>query len=124
MSGLLKRAFWVLVCLLAIAGAASHLVSWTSPPPQPTALSPAQLRSQQVRQAVNRGEAALITHIRAKLHDPASFELVDTRAIDAGDHITMVMTYRGRNGFNAVRTERVAATLDLQGNITSVQEIE
>lgn len=58
------------------------------------------------------------------MHDPDSFELVSDRSIDAGDHVTMVMVYRGRNGFNALRKETVGATFDLQGNLTSVSKIE
>lgn len=85
---------------------------------------PAALRQREVQRAINQGEMQLIAKIKANMHDPGSFELVDDRAIDAGDHITMVMSYRGRNGFNALRTERVGATFDLQGNITSVQKIE
>lgn len=107
-----------------------NVLSWwavstdTSPPPPAAAPSPEQLRKQQIQAAADRGEAQLLAHIKAGMHDPDSFELVDDRYIDAGDHITMVMTYRGRNGFNALRMERVGATFDLRGDVTSIQKIE
>lgn len=123
------RAFWVVVGVLVLVWAIVWiLVAFTddgkSTSEPLAAPSPAQLRKDAVQRAINQGEVNLMAYIKANMHDPDSFDLVDDRAIDAGDHITMVMTYRGRNGFNALRTERVAATFDMQGNITSVQKID
>lgn len=125
----LLSAFWAVVGLLVLLSIIVWLgVTFTDQKPGHTdpvaAPSPAQLRKEVVQRAINQGEANLIAWVKANMHDPDSFELVDDRAIDAGDHVTMVMTYRGKNGFNATRLERVGATFDLQGNITSVQKIE
>lgn len=116
----------LLLALMVLMGAVSWwAVSGDAAPPQPAfAQSPEQARAQQIQAAVDRGEAQLIANLKAQMHDPASFELVSDRAIDAGDHITMVMVYRGRNGFNALRREAVGATFDLQGGITSVRKVE
>jgi len=117
------------VGLIALLGIAMNAISLFADPPITSTYvdlppSPQEVRRQQVQAAVNQGEALLLAHIKSNIHDPGSFELVDDHYVDGGDHITMVMTYRGRNGFNALRMERVGATFDLQGNIISVQEIE
>lgn len=129
--GNVSRAFVsVGIGLIALLGIVVNVMVLLSPGPenvQPQVLappSPQELRRQQVQAAANQGEANLIAHIKAHMGDPGSFELVDDRYVDGGDHITMVMTYRGRNGFNALRLERIGAAFDLQGNIISVQEIE
>lgn len=112
--------------LIVLMAVAMGLIGWLAPAkPEPAvALDPAHVRRQQVQAAIDQGEAQLIAHLKANMHDPDSFELVGDKAIDAGDHLTMVMTYRGRNGFNALRLERVGATFDLQGNLLTVMGIE
>lgn len=121
-----KIVFWLVVGLFVLASLAAWLatafVDETPTPPQ--VQSPAQLRKDVVQRAINQGEVNMIAAIKAAMHDPDSFDLVDDRALDAGDHITMVMTYRGKNGFNATRTETVGATLDLNGTITSMGKVE
>jgi len=103
-------------------------VSWwasvNAPKTVAVPMTPAQIREQQIQAALNRGEPQLVAYIKSSMGDPDSFELVDGRYVDGGDHITLVMTYRGRNGFNALRRESVGATFDLQGNLTSVNKIE
>lgn len=128
-SKILSWAGRLLVGFIVLMMLVIGLIDWLGPDApakneQPAALDPAQVRKQQIQAAVNQGEANLVAHIKAHMGDPGSFELVSDRAIDAGDHVTMVMAYRGRNGFNALRLERVSATFDLQGNILTVDRIE
>ncbi len=122
------RVFWSGLALVVLIVMGFNVILWVSgddAPQQPAVeLSPQQVRKQQIQALVDRGEAQLIAHVKANMHDPDSFELVDSRAVDGGDHVTMVMTYRGRNGFNALRLERVAASFDLQGKVISLQKIE
>lgn len=128
-SKILSWAGRLLVGFIVLMMLVIGLIDWLGPDAPaknepPAALDPAQVRKQQIQAAVNQGEANLVAHIKAHMGDPGSFELVSDRAIDAGDHVTMVMAYRGRNGFNALRLERVSATFDLQGNILTVDRIE
>lgn len=59
-----------------------------------------------------RGQVpALTEYIKTRLHNPRSFEHVQTRAIDLGEKVQIVMEYRGENGFGATRAESVAATI-------------
>lgn len=119
--------FWVALGALVVlsAGSAWWMAANDTTPAQPDFVqSPEQIRRQQIQAATDIGEAQLVAHIKANMGDPDSFELVSDRAIDAGDHITMVMVYRGRNGFNALRKETVGATFDLKGNLTTVNAID
>jgi 4-amino-4-deoxy-L-arabinose transferase-like glycosyltransferase len=59
-----------------------------------------------------RGQVpALTEYIKTRLHNPRSFEHVQTRAIDLGEKVKIVMDYRGENGFGATRAESVVATI-------------
>lgn len=59
-----------------------------------------------------RGQVpALTEYIKTRLHNPRSFEHVQTRAIDLGEKVKIVMEYRGENGFGATRAESVVATI-------------
>lgn len=117
----------VFVAFTALVGA---LTWWYSVPRGGTQVEPVVTqapkldRKEQVQAAVNRGERQLIATIKANMHDPDSFDLVSDNAIDAGDHIAMVMVYRGRNGFNALRKSAVGARIELNGEITWMGPIE
>lgn len=123
------RAFWAVVGLVVLFAVGLQIALYfigddaAKPEPLPT-LSREQIREQQIRAVLNRGEPQLVAHIKSSMGDPDSFEMVDGRYVDGGDHITLVMTYRGRNGFNALRLEKVGAAFDLQGNLISVQKVE
>lgn len=116
---------WILVAIMMLGATLSWWAASNAPPPKPPEPpSAAQLREERIQSVVDRGGVQLVAHIKAHMGDPDSFELVDNRYVDGGDHITLVVTYRGRNGFNALRLEKVGAAFDLRGNIISIQEIE
>lgn len=50
--------------------------------------------------------------VKERLHDPGSFEFVSSSHKENGDDIEVVMTYRAKNGFGAIRTNRASATLN------------
>lgn len=54
----------------------------------------------------------LVALVKKGMHDPSSFEHVETRFTDKSDTYRIMMTFRGKNGFNAVVTQTVTATLD------------
>lgn len=56
----------------------------------------------------------LVTAVKSGMHDPKSFEHVETRYKDNGDSFGMLMTFRGTNGFGAVVTQQVTADIDKQ----------
>ena len=56
----------------------------------------------------------LVTAVKAGMHDPKSFEHVETRYTDKGNSFGILMTFRGTNGFGAVVTQQVTADIDKQ----------
>lgn len=64
---------------------------------------------------------ALENYIRKNLKDPDSYDHVETRYGDKGDHILIQTTYRAKNSFNAVITESVIAKAGIDGsNLTII----
>ena len=49
-----------------------------------------------------------------------SFEHVETKFRDDGDGLTVIMKYRGENGFGAIRTQTAIAKVDYEGNILNL----
>ncbi len=47
--------------------------------------------------------------VKEALNNPSSFEHVDTKYIDNGDTLNLIMTYRGSNTFGAIITSRIRA---------------
>lgn len=56
--------------------------------------------------------AELVALVKQGMHDPSSFEHIETRFTDKGDVYRIMMVFRGKNGFNATVTQTVTATLD------------
>ena len=54
----------------------------------------------------------LVALVKQGMHDPSSFEHIETRFTDKGDVYRIMMVFRGKNGFNATVTQTVTATLD------------
>ena len=69
--------------------------------------------NQKIQECINwRGQVpALVEYVKSGLHNPDSFEHVQTGTIEPGETIQVVMQYRGENGFGAIRTESVRAIL-------------
>lgn len=51
------------------------------------------------------------------MNDPKSFEHVETRYIDRGDEIDLVMTFTGKNAFGGTIKQVVSETIDKDCNL-------
>lgn len=58
--------------------------------------------------------------IKSNMHDPDSFEHVETRSSDEGSYILVYMKYRGKNAFGGLVLNEMTAKSDLDGNIIEV----
>lgn len=58
----------------------------------------------------------LVKAIKDKLHDANSFEHVETKFWDKGDHYVVIMKYRATNGFGAKVLNSAKAECDKSGN--------
>lgn len=66
----------------------------------------------------------LVKLVKSGMNDPKSFEHVETRFRDNGDSLSLVMTFRGKNAFNATVTNKVSADLDKKARLlTNVQNL-
>ncbi|MCK7494827.1 MAG: hypothetical protein MZW92_29730 [Comamonadaceae bacterium] len=55
--------------------------------------------------------------IKASLHNPASYEHVETRYSDTGDSLVVVTKFRATNGFGAIVTNTAVGTVDDRGEV-------
>ena len=63
-----------------------------------------------------------VKYVKAQMHNPKSFEYVETKYIDYAEKGFRVisMKYRGTNLYNAVITQTIWVNVDLEGNVTKV----
>lgn len=67
----------------------------------------------------------LVELVKANMNDPDSFEHVETRFKDHGDGYRIVMTFRGKNAFNATITQQIMARLNKQTRqLTEVEMVK
>lgn len=59
--------------------------------------------------------------VKASMHNPDSYEHVETRYQAGTEAITVVTTFRGTNKFGAVVTNKAIATVDGDGNVLSLE---
>ena len=60
--------------------------------------------------------------IKESMNDPDSYEHVETRFGDQGDHLLVSCKFRGKNAFNATVTNSVTAKVDFNGNVLQIVE--
>lgn len=65
----------------------------------------------------------LVKLVKSAMNDPKSFEHVETRFIDRGNGLSLFMTYRGKNAFGGVVTNKISAELDKNTrSLSNIQE--
>lgn len=62
----------------------------------------------------------LTKYIKKSMNDPKSYEHVETRYSDNGDHLMVKTTFRGKNAFGGLVTNSITAKVDLNGNVLNV----
>jgi len=65
---------------------------------------------------------SLVRLVKENLHDPDSFEHVETRFKLMDDCAIVVMKYRAKNGFNAIRLEEITAKINFDCEVVEVNE--
>ncbi len=58
--------------------------------------------------------------LKENMNDPSSFDHVETTYRDDGDHLTVIMRYRGANSFGALVLGSIIAKVDLEGNVLEI----
>lgn len=55
--------------------------------------------------------------IKSRMHDPRSYQHVETYYLDRGDHLAVMTKFRGKNAFGALVLNTVQAKVDMSGNV-------
>ena len=64
----------------------------------------------------------LVRAVEAAMHDPDSFEHVETGFADEGNSLRVRMVYRGANAFGGIVRQQVVARVSLDGEIMEIIE--
>jgi len=60
--------------------------------------------------------------IKESMNDPNSYEHVETRYWDKGDHLIVKTTFRGKNALGGVVKSLIMAKVDINGNVIEIIE--
>jgi hypothetical protein len=60
--------------------------------------------------------APLKKYVKEKMNDPSSFDHVETKFSDRGNHVYIIMTFRGKNAFGGTIINKVTAKVEFEGN--------
>lgn len=105
----------VLIVILLVGG---FIESMCSAPK-----SPAEIRQSRIEKNFSPYDGShkgLTEAIKLDMHNPDSFESVETSYIDKESHLIVSTKYRGTNAFGAVVTNMVVAKTDLDGNVLEI----
>ena len=58
-----------------------------------------------------------IDWIKARMHDPSSFQHVETKVYDEGDHLRVQTRFRGRNQFGAMVQNMIELRVGFDGGV-------
>lgn len=86
-------------------------------------LTPAEQREKDIKRQFSAWDGShrnLERLIKKSLHEPDSYEHVETRYSDKGDHLLVSLKYRARNGFGAMRLHGAVAKVALDGTIINL----
>lgn len=62
--------------------------------------------------------------IKENMNDPKSFEHIETKYVDKGDHLIVQMKFRGKNAFGATILNTAVAKVDLDGKVLGVEMVK
>ena len=99
--------------------------TWT-PQPTPT-INPFKARQDKIKAQFSFWDGShtnLVAFVKERMHNPKSFEHVETTFADGGiDYgVIVTMRYRGTNTFGAIVTNSITARVDINGNIIEITE--
>ncbi|WP_372719940.1 hypothetical protein [Novipirellula sp.] len=118
----MKKHLWSTLAMLVMAFLALGSTDTTSTTPS-TPKTPEQLRTEQIEKEFSAWDGShrgLTQVIKKSMNDPKSYEHVETRYIDKGDHLIVTTEFRGKNAFGGVVKNSVIAKVDLNGNVVEI----
>ena len=82
-----------------------------------------QVRADKIFSAFNGWDGShrhLSQMVKSALKDPDSYEHIDTRYSDNGDHVYIEMSYRAKNSFGGYAVETVTAKASIEGVVLEI----
>lgn len=70
--------------------------------------------------AYDGSNRALEKYIKDNMNDPDSYDHIETRYSDKGDHLLVITKFRGANAFGGKVINIVSANVDLEGNVIEI----
>jgi len=64
----------------------------------------------------------LTKYIKSIMNDPSSYEHVETKYWDMGDHLIVLTSFRGKNAFGGLVKNNIKAKVGFDGKIISIIE--
>lgn len=105
----------VLIAILLVGGFIESMCS--------TPKTTAELRTERIEKSFSPYDGShrgVTAAIKGVMHNPDSFENVQTSYIDKGDYLIVSTKFRGTNAFGALVTNTAVFKADLDGNILEV----
>lgn len=90
---------------------------------EPQLVTPQELRTERIGNgfAADGSHRELVQIVKRGLHNPDSFQHVQTSYRDLGDSLEVTMQYRARNVFNALVLSEVKAKTTLDGEVLQIR---
>jgi hypothetical protein len=116
----MKTEIKLLIALIAFVAASVILGKYLFPPVE---LTPEQKTERKAKDRLMANfhpdgtHINLVKMVKSAMHNPRSFEHVETKYLEQDGKIYLWMTYRGTNAFGAIVTNEIAATSDYNGNV-------
>lgn len=109
----------IIAAVLMVAFGASKTTT-PSKTSQPTAAETREARIERAFSAWDGSHRQLVSFVKRTMNDPKSFEHVETRFSDKGDHVYLVMQFRGKNAFGGTVSQTIAAKAAIDGAIIEI----
>ena len=95
--------------------------------PQPTlTIDPVKARQDVLERQFSRWDGShreLVAYTKLLMHNPDSFKHIETRFLDEGETLLLIMTFEGTNAFGATVRSQIKARADVNtGNILEIVE--
>lgn len=71
---------------------------------------------------IDGSHSGLARYIKKSMNDPSSYEHVETKYWDRGDHLVVATTFRGKNAFGGLVLNTLRAKVNLDGQVLAIME--
>lgn len=115
---------WLILAAVILFIALSTKPPWRDRTlPEPVVKTAEELRADRISAGFSKWDGShrdLTRIVKAAMHDPKSFEHVETVYWDKGNYLMVRMQYRGKNAFGAMVINSVTAYANIDGDVFKI----